>query len=355
MTVNIDSKDLLEILAITPAEQNIMLAGGHGIGKSRILTDYFESKGIKVVTLFLGQMSDPGDLIGLPYKDEKTGKTDFMPPYWFPVDGEPIVLFLDELNRARPEILQSVMDLTLNRKLAGKSLPQGSRIISAVNVGQEYQLTDLDPALVSRFNIYHFRPTVSQWLLWAEKSGIEPVIINFIEDNSIYLDGKLREDADNLDKTADRRAWERVSNILKMNPSITPSLKKAIAGIIGPEIANIFFEEIKNNSKIKGKDVLNNFKKCRSEIEKYELPDVCAINDSLLRHIELNTPAEGELKKWIKNLTEYVDWLLQQPNREATAHFTKIFQHGQYPKALAFVITNMPDLYSKITSFILNI
>jgi hypothetical protein len=52
-----------------------------------------------------------------------------------------------------------------NRKLAGKSLPKGSRIISAVNAGEEYQLTDLDPALVSRFNIYEFKPTVQEWLL----------------------------------------------------------------------------------------------------------------------------------------------------------------------------------------------
>ena len=28
-----------------------------------------------------------------------------------------VALFLDELNRARPEILQTVMDLALNRKL----------------------------------------------------------------------------------------------------------------------------------------------------------------------------------------------------------------------------------------------
>lgn len=81
MTINIDVKDLLEILAMTPAEQNIMLAGGHDIGKSRILTDYFESRGMPVVTLFLGQISDPGDLIGLPSKNPNTGKTDFLPPF----------------------------------------------------------------------------------------------------------------------------------------------------------------------------------------------------------------------------------------------------------------------------------
>lgn len=161
MTIN--SEQLYFILDNTPAEQNIMLVGKHGIGKSRILEEYYSKKGCKVVTLFLGQMSDPGDLIGLPEKDEKTGKTEFLLPYWFPTDRKPVVLFLDELNRARPEVLQTIMDLTLNRKLAGKALPMGSRIISAVNNGNEYQLTDLDPALVSRFNIYEFAPTVSDW------------------------------------------------------------------------------------------------------------------------------------------------------------------------------------------------
>ena len=164
--MTIGTEELLYILDNTPATQNIMLVGKHGIGKSQILENYFQGKGAKVVTLFLGQMSDPGDLIGLPEKNEATGKTDFMLPYWFPTDSTPIVLFLDELNRARPEVLQTIMDLTLNRKLAGKALPEGSRIISAVNNGNEYQLTDLDPALVSRFNIYEFEPSVQEWLSW---------------------------------------------------------------------------------------------------------------------------------------------------------------------------------------------
>ena len=161
----IDCKELQKILSVMPSEQNLMLVGKHGIGKSEILTRFFERQGLQVVTLFLGQMSDPGDLIGLPRMDEQTGRTIFMPPYWFPVDDKPVVLFLDELNRARPEVLQTIMDLALNRKLAGRNLPEGSRLISAVNDGEEYQLTDLDPALVSRFNIYTFQPSVAEWLM----------------------------------------------------------------------------------------------------------------------------------------------------------------------------------------------
>lgn len=138
--IKINTNSLEYILKVTPAEQNIMLVGRHGIGKSKITENYFKRNGFKVVNLFLGQMSDPGDLIGLPQKNEKLGQTEFLLPYWFPTDNQPIVLFLDELNRARPEVLQTIMDLTLNRKLAGKSLPEGSRIISAVNNGEQYSL-----------------------------------------------------------------------------------------------------------------------------------------------------------------------------------------------------------------------
>ena len=70
MAIAINSKELLTLLEVTPSWQNIMLTGRHGIGKSQILTKYFESKGMRVVALFLGQMSDPGDLLGLPNKDQ---------------------------------------------------------------------------------------------------------------------------------------------------------------------------------------------------------------------------------------------------------------------------------------------
>lgn len=98
--IKINIKSLEYILKVTPPEQNILLVGRHGIGKSKILEEYFTKQGIKVVTLFLSECSDPGDLIGLPYRNEKNGQTDYMLPYWFPTDGKPIVLFMDELNRA---------------------------------------------------------------------------------------------------------------------------------------------------------------------------------------------------------------------------------------------------------------
>ena len=59
MSVRIDGNMLLEILEETPATQNIMLMGKHGIGKSQILEKFFSAKGCKVVSLFLGQVFSP--------------------------------------------------------------------------------------------------------------------------------------------------------------------------------------------------------------------------------------------------------------------------------------------------------
>ena len=58
MAIAINSKELLTLLEVTPSWQNIMLTGRHGIGKSQILTKYFESKGMRVVALFYGDKID---------------------------------------------------------------------------------------------------------------------------------------------------------------------------------------------------------------------------------------------------------------------------------------------------------
>ncbi len=356
MSIRINTKELLTILETTPANQNIMLVGKHGIGKSQILSDYFTSKGNKVVPLFLGQMSDPGDLIGLLHKNDATGRTEFMPPYWFPTDDTPVVLFLDELNRARPEVLQTIMDLALNRTLAGKSLPKGSRIISAVNNGEEYQLTDLDPALVSRFNIYDFCPTPNEWLLWAEKKQLDKRVIEFISQNSDYLDGDGREIEDgSLEKSPDRRAWERVSQIISglQSEDINDTHKKIIAGIVGPKATSKFFESLKISRMLSAKDLLTkDFELSKRTLVKYVTPQFAVLNDSIFRTLETASFSDEMKSLAAQNLQSYFDLLHQIKQREAMAHFVSIFAKPDYPNSLMFIIQNAPELYSKLTSFI---
>ena len=356
MAVVININELKRVLQITPESQNIMLTGKHGIGKSQILKQFFEERGQKVVILFLGQMSDPGDLIGLPRLNEETGKTDFMLPYWFPTDGKPVVLFLDELNRARSEVLQTIMDLTLNRTLAGKSLPEGSRIISAVNDGEEYQLTDLDPALVSRFNIYEFKPTIQEWLVWAQKQNLDSRVIDFIAENPDMLDGsEFKREDQGLGKTPDRRGWERVAKIIENNQP-DALLKSVIAGIVGMPAASKFFSSLTKVRYLTAKDILlGSFDKVKSALKKYKTHEFAALNDSLYRLIESEAYEKSQTKTIAKNLTAYFEYLETENLREAAAHFVNLFSSSGYPAAIVFIITNCPELNKKLTEFIKSI
>ena len=337
--INITTTELLSLLDITPTDQNLMLVGNHGIGKSEILTEYFSGKGMKVVPLFLGQMSDPGDLIGIPNRNDTTGKTEFMPPYWFPLDGKPVVLFLDELNRARPEVLQTIMDLALNRTLAGRKLPDGSRIISAVNAGDQYQLTDLDPALVSRFNVVTFRPTVQEWLLWAEKVGVDARVRDFIRENPMWLDKNpdAKEGADTgLDKTPDRRGWKRVSDILKTAGDISPIVTKAIAAIVGPKAASAVVGSVSARKILSGREVLQNFEKHLPTLKGYELHQLSVVNDGIFRHLEVEN-LSGQAKETAKKNIDAYFTFLSKEKKEAAAHFANLYVQGTYPKAVSFM------------------
>ena len=355
--ININTTELRELLDITPADQNLMLVGNHGIGKSEILTEYFSSKGMKVVPLFLGQMSDPGDLIGIPNRNTTTGKTEFMPPYWFPLDGKPIVLFLDELNRARPEVLQTIMDLALNRKLAGRSLPEGSRIISAVNAGDQYQLTDLDPALVSRFNVVTFRPTAQEWLLWAEKEGVDVRVRDFIRENPMWLDKDpdAREGADTgLDKTPDRRAWKRVSDVLKGASEMTQTVTKCISAIVGAKAASALVGSIASRKILSGREVLQNLEKCLPTLRRYQLHELSVVNDGIYRHLEVEALTGVAKEKATRNIDDYFTFLTKE-KKEAAAHFANLFVQGTYPKAVSFMACECPLLTAIMVQYVKSI
>lgn len=351
MAIGINVKELYEIFEATPAEQNIMLVGQHGIGKSRIVDDYFTKRGMPVTALFLGQMSDPGDLIGLPRLNEETGKTDFMPPYWFPTDGRPIVLFLDELNRARPEMLQTVMDLVLNRKLAGRKLPEGSRIVSAVNDGEEYQVGELDPALVSRFNIYDLRPTVQDWVLWASSSGLDERVVAFINSKPSMLDSKFDASNNSLDKTPDRRAWERVARVIGGVDKISPAKAKMIAGIVGAQAAAAFMESLKNQT-VTGMDVLKKFKASIPLLEQLPPEKFAALDDDILAALESLESAAKYTATMQSNLSNYLAWLLESERREAYAYFINAFLGGAFPKANSYLAQKTPKMILEFNDFI---
>jgi hypothetical protein len=218
--------------------QAMALRGRHGVGKSEFVSSYFEEKGYRVITLFLGQLSDAGDLLGLPYH-EKVGDvtvTKFAKPDWWPKNKkDKVVLFLDEFNRANQEVMQAVFELALNRTLAGDKLPDNCHVIAAMNpADSNYDTVELDVALLDRFNLYEFKPTVQEWIRWATDNRLDKSVIGFIHQNKDYLEILGESVPDEV--TPSRRSWTRVSDIIKANPQLKEkqsTLITILSGIVG--------------------------------------------------------------------------------------------------------------------------
>lgn len=358
MAVRVDVNELHELLAVTPPQQNIMLVGRHGIGKSQTITEFYRRRGVPVIAFFLGQMSDPGDLIGLMHKDKETGRSDFLPPYWWPAVDQPIVLFLDELNRARPEILQSVMELALNKTLAGKKLPEGSIIVSAVNEGDEYQLTDLDPALVSRFNLYHFDPTVDDWMRWAGKHPIDARVISFLQKQPHFLDGDSVEHSpqahlltSGLVKTPDRRGWARVSDLIEPVASLQPLHIKMISGIVGPTAATAFRKSLATPLPVTPEELLLAWSKHRKTIAKMPLQELLLLNEQLLMWLQAEKCPVEKQDQARKALLAYLKLLRTRKLDEGVAHLVSMIERPQYANAMVFVSESI-ELTGLVTEYI---
>lgn len=232
-------------------------------------------------------------------------------------------------------------------------------MISAVNDGEEYQLTDLDPALVSRFNIYEFKPTAQEWLLWASRAGLDSRVIDFISENPEMLDGAAftREDQ-GLEKSPDRRGWERVSKILQTN-EVSPLLKTIIAGIIGIPAATKFFATINQKRLPSAKEILlGDFAKQKTTLKKCSTPELAAVNESVFRFIETKNYDEKDTAKVNKvatNFAAYFEFLSGEKFREAQAHFANLYSSSLYPSTMMFIIVQCPELYKKITAFVKSI
>jgi hypothetical protein len=245
------------------------------------------------------------------------------------------------------------MDLTLNKTLAGKKLPAGSQIVSAVNEGEEYQLTDLDPALLSRFNVYYFAPTVNEWLLWAAENKMDSRIVNFIENHSDCLENDTQLDA-GMNKTADRRSWQRVSELLAKVEKVDKTLEKAIAGIVGVNVALKFINFLKTNFGTDVKKLLTNFTKYKASIESQAIHELAIVNDGMFRTVETEENPDT-VKKYISNMELYIKWLRETKRNEVLAHWTTLYDSATYPKTKVAVLTYSPFIFQNIVTFIKDI
>ena len=245
----IDFKSFLQCAPhVIKVRKPILIRGRHGIGKSEVVYQIAESLDLPVVERRASQMTE-GDLLGMPSPEmiEINGQqaSQFRPFAWFiQACTEPVVLFLDEVDRATTEVRQGIFELTDSRKLAGWTLHDDTVVIAAVNGGEhgaQYQVAEMDPAELDRWTVFDIEPTVEDWLTWASDKKVEPVVWDFINENRNHLEhasgnyepGKVYPS---------RRSWVRFSETIRiMREELSESeLFSLTQGFLGFEAAIAF-------------------------------------------------------------------------------------------------------------------
>ncbi len=207
-----------------------LLIGRHGIGKSELLEQAAVELGIGYCCRDLSLM-EPPDLIGLPKMDGTT--TRYLPPAFLPVQGEGLLVF-EELNRCAPYMRAPCLQLLTARCLNDYRLPPGWLPCAAINPPDDdadYDVQDLDAALLSRFTRVAVIADREEWLSWARAKQLHPDVLGFVaSDPDIFTD-------------TNPRSWKYVSNHLlaaAANSVDRDILGAAIAGEIGNNRAMAF-------------------------------------------------------------------------------------------------------------------
>jgi len=373
---------------------SILLRGNHGIGKSQLgrqLARAIAAKeGLKdfpVIDRRLSQVTE-GDIVGLPSTDNQV--TRFNPPDWYmQACRQPVFLFLDELNRATPEVMQAAFQIVLDRELNGWKLHTQTRVMSAINVSSQYNVNEVDPALLNRFWAVDLVPEVEDWVSWGNEkcenpdpevqkvkalfggTNCMPVIVDFIVENSKWLDPPKSYEPGTIHPT--RRSWERLGDALAVagvgDNFNDDGFYPICVGFIGNEATIAFREFVANsNNRFTGEDILNNYPKVRKRVISKKRNELLNVAIEKLAEVVLKldkiTPAQGEciekfaldltpelrISLWIKLTSTGVDKLELAKSLQAYLAKHVVAAFGvPYGEAGVGVLPNIPGMFANKT------
>ena len=343
-----DIKTFINVAPQLPADISLMVRGPHGIGKSQIFKQVADVLGLELIDRRLSQMTE-GDLLGLPELTD--GVTRFCPPDWFmSACKAPKAILLDEYNRATQEVLQTAMQITLDRELNGWKLHPETRIFAAINASAEYVVNELDPAQADRFWTIDLEPTVEDWLNWAVGAGVDSVIIDFIRQHPGHLDHKGQMEPGKVYPS--RRSWDRLDRSLKaarMAPSevagnAPDGFYPICLGFIGIEGALTLRDFVQNyESQISAEDVLEHWKKNRTKVLKLNADKQNAILEKVLDNCRK--------AKWsVDNVNNLHDFLKNTSGEMMVSFFNKVMETQQLDNIRILHKVIGPELIKAITA-----
>lgn len=159
LKINIEELPNFITLALK-SQNNLLVVGDPGVGKSQVINGMTKDKHIKV-TSFTGSSTYEETINGIPYHDKGDNRQKYLEPEWHiniwdwadQSKDNINVLFLDEFNTAEPQVLTTFLSILTERKVPTQSrpLPDNTVIVAAMNPVEQNDGTPLIRPLASRF------------------------------------------------------------------------------------------------------------------------------------------------------------------------------------------------------------
>jgi len=288
---------LTEIFLKVPHWRPLLL-GHKGHGKSetaqqvRANLERITQQTWGLVPLFLSQMADAGDLIGLP--DKRDGFTHFAAPAMFPT-REAVeqgrlpqrgILFLDEPNRAREELIAPIFQLLVTGEMGPHQLADGWVIMLAANPDtSDYMVRAVDDAFWDRVVVLRYENTVQDWLVYAKQRQFSPIVTGFVESHALSFQGN--EEYFDLPVKPSFRSLNKVNEAVEKLTLPDHLLEEVIAGIIGRDLAAALMAYRKNHQErhLVAEDVLMHWGQHKAVWEKILASDRTDLRDATVESV----------------------------------------------------------------------
>lgn len=190
---------------------SIGFTGPAGIGKTAIVQQIAEKRGMSFVKISLHEFEEVGDLIGYPITEyrivrkadgkeawvsekmldsvnnEKWRKTTethmtYAKPAWVPTEFNEngTIVLLDDYARSSSMLIQATMELINTGRYTTWELPRYTTIVLTANPDDgTYNVQSMDIAQKTRYVEFKLDFEIDPWARWAESAGIDSRAINF--------------------------------------------------------------------------------------------------------------------------------------------------------------------------------
>ena len=217
-------------------------------------------------------------------------------------DGEPHILFFDELTNATKQTQSVIFKIVLEHFVNNRwPLPENARIVAAGNDRSESSAShDLAEPLFGRFAHVYIRTTVENWMPWAVRKRINPFVLEFLANNDLYL----RTPFTGTEPHADPRRWEMASRALDASGNDFALLEP----IVGRDTAESFVKFFKAQQQLAALGHYTDEELRRFSIaRKYQLAQQC---------LNLAAAKEQEALELVRRLgPEYEAWFTYMVER----------------------------------------